>query len=86
MKTKTGGYLSIATILTICYLLLSEIIFFLEVEQKDEMVVDLNQDKKTFSLEMDIWVGEFCPNDSTRICYRTRGPICEEPGSSHVVP
>jgi len=56
VKTKTGGILSILTILLIFYLLVSELWFFLEVEQRDEMIVDLNQDTKELKMTLDIWV------------------------------
>ena len=56
MKTKIGGYLSICAGCMIIYLLLSEVMFFLELEQKDEMVIDLNQDTKTFKMHLDLWV------------------------------
>ncbi|CAD7943269.1 unnamed protein product [Amoebophrya sp. A25] len=58
VKTKTGGYLSICAGCMIVYLLLSEVIFFLELEQKDEMVIDLNQDTKTFKMHLDLWLPE----------------------------
>lgn len=44
VKTKIGGYISITTVVVILYLMVSEIFFFMEVDQKDEMVVDLAQD------------------------------------------
>mmetsp|Transcript_1107 Transcript_1107/g.2378 ORF Transcript_1107/g.2378 Transcript_1107/m.2378 type:complete len:416 (+) Transcript_1107:188-1435(+) len=58
VKTKIGGYLSICAGCMIIYLLLSEVMFFLELEQKDEMVIDLNQDTKTFKMHLDLWLPE----------------------------
>jgi len=39
VKTKTGGYISICTVITIAYLLICEFFFFLRTDQKDEMLV-----------------------------------------------
>ncbi|CAD7954538.1 unnamed protein product [Amoebophrya sp. A120] len=58
VKTKIGGYLSVTSVCMIVYLLLSEVMFFLELEQKDEMVIDLNQDTKTFKMHLDLWLPE----------------------------
>ena len=55
VKTRAGGYISIMTMITISYLLLCEVMYFLETEQKDEMIVDLDQDKKEFSLNLEMW-------------------------------
>lgn len=53
-KTKVGGYISILTCVTIAYLLLAEIWYFLETEQRDEMIVDLDQDKQEFSFNLEM--------------------------------
>lgn len=57
VKTRVGGVLSIFTVVTILWMLVAEVKFYLEVERRDEMVVDLGQDKKLFTLKTDLWVG-----------------------------
>jgi len=77
VRTQAGGYISILTMVTIGYLLFSELLFFLDTEQKDEMAVDLKQDTKPLKMQLDIWVFksfdfsrwfEFCETFLVSLC------------------
>jgi hypothetical protein len=54
VKTACGGYLSICSLILIFMLFMTELKFFLELETKDEMLIDQNQDRKYLDLIMNI--------------------------------
>jgi len=50
VKTACGGYLSVCSFLVIFLLFITELRYFLQLETKDEMVIDQNQDQKHFNV------------------------------------
>eukprot|EP00747_Dinoflagellata_sp_TGD_P184044 gnl/TRDRNA2_/TRDRNA2_39363_c0_seq1.p1 gnl/TRDRNA2_/TRDRNA2_39363_c0~~gnl/TRDRNA2_/TRDRNA2_39363_c0_seq1.p1 ORF type:complete len:399 (-),score=87.49 gnl/TRDRNA2_/TRDRNA2_39363_c0_seq1:36-1232(-) len=53
VKTVCGGYLSVVSFLIIGLLFVTEFKYFLELESKDEMVIDQNQDRKYLNISLD---------------------------------
>mmetsp|Transcript_96201 Transcript_96201/g.170802 ORF Transcript_96201/g.170802 Transcript_96201/m.170802 type:complete len:390 (+) Transcript_96201:46-1215(+) len=54
VKTAVGGYISIASICLVITLFLSELRYFLTLEDKDQMIIDQNQDQKYLNVTMDM--------------------------------
>jgi|Transcript_72870 hypothetical protein len=54
VKTACGGYLSVCSFLVIFLLFITELRYFLQLETKDDMVIDQNQDQKYLNISFDI--------------------------------
>uniref|UniRef100_A0A7S1FGA4 Endoplasmic reticulum vesicle transporter C-terminal domain-containing protein n=1 Tax=Noctiluca scintillans TaxID=2966 RepID=A0A7S1FGA4_NOCSC len=54
VKTTCGGYLSICSITIMIVLFIMELQYFLELETKDEMSIDQNQDRKYLNISFSI--------------------------------
>lgn len=54
VKTTCGGCLSFCSLCLMASLFVQELRYFLELESKDEMVVDQNQDQKYFNISLDM--------------------------------
>lgn len=54
VKTACGGYLSVCSFLLIFLLFVTELRYFMQLETKDEMVIDQNQDLKYFNISFSI--------------------------------
>lgn len=54
VKTTCGGYLSICSFFIIFVLFVTELQYFLQLESKDEMVIDHNQDQKHVNITLNI--------------------------------
>lgn len=54
VKTNTGGYLSVCSLCLIATLFLTELRYFLQLETKDEMVIDQNQDQKYLDIGLNV--------------------------------
>jgi len=54
VRTTCGGYLSIVSLCLVAVLFVTELQYFLQLESKDEMVVDQNQDQKSLNITVDI--------------------------------
>lgn len=65
VKTACGGYLSICSIILIFMLFMTELKFFLELETKDEMLIDQNQDRKYLDMALNVSI----PNIPCSVLY-----------------
>jgi len=54
VKTTCGGYLSVCSLCLIATLFVTELRYFLQLETRDEMVIDQNQDQKHFNVSLNI--------------------------------
>jgi len=54
VKTNFGGYLSVCSLCAIGLLFLTELRYFMELDRKDEMVIDQNQDQKYLNISINI--------------------------------
>jgi hypothetical protein len=54
VKTACGGYLSVCSFLLIFLLFVTELKYFLQLETKDEMLIDQAQDQKYLNISFDI--------------------------------
>jgi len=57
VKTACGGYLSVCSFLLIFLLFITELRYFLQVETKDELVIDQNQDQKYVNISFSTTFG-----------------------------
>lgn len=58
VKTACGGYLSVFSLLLIGVLFVTEFRYFLQLETKDELIIDQNQDRKYLNISLDITFSE----------------------------
>jgi len=58
VKTAIGGYLSVFSLLLIGALFVTEFRYFLQLETKDELIIDQNQDRKYLNVTFDITFAE----------------------------
>jgi len=56
VKTACGGYLSVCSFLLIFLLFITELRYFLQLETKDEMVIDQNQEQKYLNISFSLTV------------------------------
>jgi len=56
VRTAFGGYLTICAIVVSIFLFCSEFMFFLELDNKDVMTIDNNQDRKIVNYKIDLTV------------------------------
>eukprot|EP00397_Hematodinium_sp_SG-2012_P014695 GEMP01014950.1.p1 GENE.GEMP01014950.1~~GEMP01014950.1.p1 ORF type:complete len:423 (+),score=96.33 GEMP01014950.1:470-1738(+) len=62
VRTAVGGYLTVCAVLISVFLFATELQFFMEMESKDVMVIDKNQDRKNFTYELALTLPEIpCP-------------------------
>jgi len=54
VKTTCGGCVSLCAMCLVVTLFWQELNYYLEMETKDEMLVDQNQDQKHFNISLDI--------------------------------
>lgn len=54
VKTTFGGYLSLCSLLCITTLFLTELRYFMQLEVRDEMVIDQNQDQKSLNISINV--------------------------------
>jgi len=54
VKTACGGYLTVCAFVLIASLLWTELQYFLEFDTRDEMLIDLNQDRKYLNISLQI--------------------------------
>jgi hypothetical protein len=54
VKTACGGYLSVCSFLLIFLLFITELRYFMELETKDEMLIDQNQDQKYLNITFSV--------------------------------
>lgn len=54
VKTTCGGYLSLCSLCLVTLLFLTELRYFIQLEMKDEMVIDQNQDQKSLNITLDV--------------------------------
>lgn len=54
VKTACGGYLSVCSFLLIFLLFVTELRYFLQLETKDEMLIDQNQDQKHLNISFSV--------------------------------
>lgn len=54
VKTTCGGYLSVCSFILIILLFVTELRYFLQLEIKDEMLIDQNQDQKYLNISLDV--------------------------------
>ena len=54
VKTAFGGYLSVLSMVIMAVLFINELLYFLELDTKDVMRIDQNQDNKYLNISLDI--------------------------------